>query len=48
MLKIPNVMPLGGGVPLIIDGQRLGAIGASGSTSLKDDEVAQAGAALLA
>ena len=48
VLKIPNVMPLGGGVPLLFEGQRLGAIGVSGSTSVKDDEVAQAGAVLLA
>ncbi len=48
ILKIPNVVPLGGGVPLMVDGQRVGAIGVSGSTSAKDDEIAQAGAALLA
>jgi len=45
--SIPNVMPLGGGVPLVVDGMRLGAIGASGSTSAMDDQVAQAGAKVL-
>src|SRR5689334_21191392 len=48
VMKIPNVMPLGGGVPLLVNGAGVGAIGVSGATSVKDDEVARAGAALLA
>jgi len=47
ILKIPHVVPLGGGVPLIVDGVGIGAIGVSGNTSVKDDEIAQAGAKLL-
>jgi glc operon protein GlcG len=48
IMKIPNVVPLGGGVPLIVDGVGIGAIGVSGATSIKDDEIAQAGAKLVA
>jgi len=48
IMRIPNVMPLGGGVPLIVNGVGVGAIGVSGATSAKDDEIAQAGAKLIA
>jgi len=48
IMKIPNVLPLGGGVPLIVNGVGIGAIGVSGATSAKDDEIAQAGAKLIA
>ena len=43
----PNVVPLGGSVPLIVDGAGVGAIGVSGATSAKDDEIARAGANLI-
>jgi glc operon protein GlcG len=48
VLKIPHVVPLGGGVPLTVDGVTIGAIGVSGSSSVVDDEIANAGAAVLA
>jgi glc operon protein GlcG len=48
IMKIPNVVPLGGGVPLLVDGVGIGAIGVSGATSIKDDEIARAGAKLIA
>jgi glc operon protein GlcG len=48
IMKIPNVIPLGGGVPLIVNGVGVGAIGVSGASSTKDDEIAQAGAKLIA
>ena len=48
IMKIPNVVPLGGGVPLIVDGAGVGAIGVSGATSAKADEIARAGAKLIA
>lgn len=48
IMKIPNVVPLGGGVPLISNGVGIGAIGVSGASSTKDDEIAQAGANLIA
>lgn len=47
VMKIPNVMPLGGGVPLIVNGVGVGAIGVSGASSAKDDEIGRAGAAAL-
>ncbi len=47
IMTIPNVLPLGGGVPLMVDGVAVGAIGVSGASSTKDDEIAQAGAKLI-
>jgi uncharacterized protein GlcG (DUF336 family) len=47
IMRIPNVVPLGGGVPLIVDGVGVGAIGVSGAPSGKDDEIARAGAQLI-
>lgn len=47
VMKIPNVMPLGGGVPLMAQGVCVGAIGVSGASSTKDDEIARSGAAVL-
>lgn len=48
MLAIPGVMPLEGGVPIVVDGKIIGAIGASGVLSNQDAEVAMAGAAAAA
>ena len=45
MLAVPGVMPLEGGVPIIVDGKIIGAIGVSGVTSEQDAQVAMAGAA---
>jgi len=39
--------PLRGGIPLVVDGQCVGAIGVSNGTEEQDTEVAQAGAAAL-
>ncbi|HET6970241.1 MAG TPA: heme-binding protein [Phenylobacterium sp.] len=43
----PEVLTLGGGLPLVCDGQCAGAIGVSGSTSEVDDQVAGAGVAAV-
>ena len=40
-------MPIEGGIPLIVDGHILGAIGVSGGHYTQDMEVAQAGLAAL-
>jgi len=40
--------PIRGGLPLVVDGQTVGAIGVSAGTEDQDVEVAQAGAAALA
>lgn len=39
-----NALPFEGGIPLMIDGKVVGAIGVSGGTAAQDGEVAQAGA----
>lgn len=42
ILSMPNVIAIEGGLPLIIDGQYIGAIGVSGGTSDQDGVVAKA------
>lgn len=46
--KMPRFSVLGGGVPLVVDGQVVGAIGVSGASSEQDVECAEAGAAAIA
>jgi uncharacterized protein GlcG (DUF336 family)/quercetin dioxygenase-like cupin family protein len=46
-LALPGATPLQGGVPLIVDGQVIGAIGVSGNTPQEDEDIAIAGAAAL-
>jgi uncharacterized protein GlcG (DUF336 family) len=48
ILGQPGITPLEGGVPIIVDGKIVGAIGASGVLSNQDAEVAMAGAAAAA
>lgn len=49
MTALPDFTPLQGGVPIILDGYVVGAIGVSGAKSAaQDEEVAKAGAAALA
>lgn len=45
MLGLPGAVPVAGGVPIIVDGKIIGAIGASGGTSDQDDQSATTGAA---
>lgn len=42
MLSMPDAFPVQGGVPIMIDGQCLGAVGASGATSEQDEQISQA------
>jgi uncharacterized protein GlcG (DUF336 family) len=42
MLKMP-VLPVQGGVPILVDGECLGAVGVSGVQSHEDEQIAQAG-----
>lgn len=44
-LVLPGATPLQGGIPLIVDGKVVGAIGVSGNTPQEDEEIARAGAA---
>lgn len=48
MTALPDFTPLQGGVPILHDGQVIGAIGCSGAKSAaQDEEVARAGAAVF-
>lgn len=47
LLPIDEFMPLQGGVPLMYEGQLVGAVGASGVTGAQDEQCALAGAAAL-
>lgn len=47
MLSLPNITPVEGGLPLVYEGQIVGAIGVSGVQSFQDGIVAQAGAEAL-
>jgi len=48
MTALPDFTPLGGGLPLLVDGQVVGAVGVSGAASAKEDEeLAQLAAAAL-
>ena len=42
-LALPGSLPLEGGLPLIVDGQIVGAIGVSGVKSNEDAQIAKAG-----
>ena len=46
MLGMP-VLPVQGGIPVVHDGQCIGAIGVSGVQSHEDEQIASAGAATL-
>jgi uncharacterized protein GlcG (DUF336 family) len=46
-LKLPGAVPLEGGVPLLVEGRIVGAIGVSGVTSAQDGQCARAGADAL-
>jgi uncharacterized protein GlcG (DUF336 family) len=47
LLALQGAVPVEGGVPLVVGGRIVGAIGASGGTSQQDGVVAGAGAAVL-
>ena len=47
VLKLPDVLGVEGGLPLVVDGQFLGAIGVSGVTSAQDGQIAAAGVKAL-
>jgi len=47
VLKLEGAMPVDGGLPIVVDGKLIGAIGVSGVQSSQDAEVATAGLAAL-
>jgi len=42
-LGLPGALPVEGGIPIIVDGQFVGAVGVSGVRSSQDAQIAQAG-----
>ena len=44
VLRLTGVIPIEGGVPIIVDGKVVGAIGVSGGSSEQDGQVARTGA----
>ena len=47
ILRLHDAMPVEGGIPLVVDGKIVGAIGVSGDSSEHDNQCATVGAALL-
>jgi uncharacterized protein GlcG (DUF336 family) len=47
LLGLQGAVPVDGGVPILIDGKIVGAIGLSGGTSAQDGQCAAAGAAVV-
>ena len=47
MMKFPDNLPIQGGVPIMYQGECVGAIGVSGVQSHEDEQVANAGVAAL-
>jgi glc operon protein GlcG len=48
VMKLAGAVPVEGGLPIVVDGEFLGAIGVSGVMSNQDGQVAAAGLAALA
>jgi uncharacterized protein GlcG (DUF336 family) len=42
VMTLPGALPIEGGLPIIVDGRMIGAIGVSGGTSPQDGQVAKA------
>ncbi|MEN9637132.1 MAG: hypothetical protein RL077_5536 [Verrucomicrobiota bacterium] len=47
ILKLPGALPIEGGLPLLVGGKIVGAVGVSGVTSAQDGQIAAAGVAAL-
>ena len=47
ILGLPGAVPVEGGIPLVVQGKIVGAIGVSGGASAQDAQCAAAGAALM-
>jgi glc operon protein GlcG len=43
MLKMPGILPVQGGVPILVDGVCVGGVGVSGVQSHEDEQIAKAG-----
>jgi len=47
MLRMPGVTPIQGGLPIVIDGECIGAVGVSGVQSHEDEQIAKVGIGVL-
>jgi glc operon protein GlcG len=47
ILRVPGVIPIEGGLPLVVDGHYIGAMGVSGGTAQQDGMIAKAGVEAL-
>lgn len=47
ILRITGATPVAGGMPIVVGGKLIGAIGLSGGSALQDHQVAQAGASAV-
>jgi len=47
MLKMPGILPVQGGMNIVVDGVTVGAVGVSGVASHEDEQIANAGIAAL-
>ena len=43
MIKMPGILPVQGGVPIVVEGTCVGGVGVSGVQSHQDEQIAQAG-----
>jgi uncharacterized protein GlcG (DUF336 family) len=43
MLKMPGILPVQGGLPIVVEGSCVGAVGVSGVQSHEDEQIARAG-----
>jgi uncharacterized protein GlcG (DUF336 family) len=43
LLKLNGASPIEGGIPIVVDGKIVGAVGVSGGTAPQDGQVAKAG-----
>jgi glc operon protein GlcG len=43
MIKMPGILPVQGGVPIMAEGTCIGSVGVSGVQSHEDEQIAQAG-----
>ena len=47
LLRLTGAIPIDGGVPIIVDGKLIGAVGVSGGSGEQDGQVAKAGASAV-
>jgi len=43
MMKMPGILPIQGGMPIVVEGACVGGVGVSGVQSAQDEQIAQAG-----